>query len=401
MRNLLILFLLSTSSFYGQSWKYNAGGNAFDGNYKTSYVVGKGTDFPYDEPTLVINQFKEETINFYISGAGYFAHSKDLEILFVFSNELKIFYEAVSPTISEDGKIIFLGYFRNLKTKELLTNVEFILLLKKGNELNVRVKDHNSKNDVVFGLSGSAKAINFVVPKKLFEYQLLIVKKAKQKLVEEKRIEKIKVEQRKDYVKNIDSMFVKYQLTRDESIRLTNKIIEFADKNNYDILDVSFIEIERTIYSEFSFKLKLFNGSKLLHQYYVKVQTLTDRFNDEAHQEKIKKDKDKNKRLLDSINHLKEKESNSIVLIEERLRNFPFTGDQIKRIIKRLNTSSISNNYRLYQVDSLTVFKALENSIYPSMNIYDSNYNLLDLIRSLDAVLPKKYFKSMEVGKMY
>jgi len=52
---------------FGQSWKSSEGGNAFDGKYKTSSVKGKGDNFPYNSPTMVINKFEGEDLNFYIS----------------------------------------------------------------------------------------------------------------------------------------------------------------------------------------------------------------------------------------------------------------------------------------------------------------------------------------------
>ena len=73
MKNLLfILFLCAITNLHSQSWGFKSGGNAFDGKYRTAYVQGSGTDFPYNKPLLTINLFNDDLLNFYITSAGYF-----------------------------------------------------------------------------------------------------------------------------------------------------------------------------------------------------------------------------------------------------------------------------------------------------------------------------------------
>ena len=80
--------LLITLALTAQSWTFSEGGDAFDGKYKTSSVIGKGTNYPYTKPSLVINKFEgEENINFYISGGGYFQEKTGISVLWVFDNE--------------------------------------------------------------------------------------------------------------------------------------------------------------------------------------------------------------------------------------------------------------------------------------------------------------------------
>ena len=55
---ILLLFLTFSLNSFTQSWKYNSGGNAFDGKYKVAYVIGKCSDFPYNNPVLTINNFE-------------------------------------------------------------------------------------------------------------------------------------------------------------------------------------------------------------------------------------------------------------------------------------------------------------------------------------------------------
>ena len=108
---------------FGQSWTFNSGGNDFDGKYKTSSVVGTGTDYPYDSPRLVINFFEDtEQINFYIADAGYFSSSSNTSVQLSFSNEKGTIYKSNSLSYSSDRKSVFLGdYFspNNIKRFEI------------------------------------------------------------------------------------------------------------------------------------------------------------------------------------------------------------------------------------------------------------------------------------------
>ena len=56
---------------FGQSWDFYSGGNDFDGEYRVASVKGKGTDYPYNSPKLVINYFEnDKQVNFYIKNTG-------------------------------------------------------------------------------------------------------------------------------------------------------------------------------------------------------------------------------------------------------------------------------------------------------------------------------------------
>ena len=55
---LILNFVLLTSYVNGQKWEYNAGNNAFDGNYKTATIIGKGGLSPYNTPGFIINMFE-------------------------------------------------------------------------------------------------------------------------------------------------------------------------------------------------------------------------------------------------------------------------------------------------------------------------------------------------------
>jgi hypothetical protein len=166
MKTLLSLSaLLITLTLTAQSWTFSEGGNAFDGKYKTSSVIGKGTNYPYTKPSLVINKFEgEENINFYISGGGYFQEKTGISVLWVFDNEPNKIYSTYDWTISSDGKILFFREFNNPDGLARLKPIDIIDKLTLANKVTVRMKDDYGSNDVVFSLSGSSKAINSVIP---------------------------------------------------------------------------------------------------------------------------------------------------------------------------------------------------------------------------------------------
>jgi|TARA_B110000967_G_C18814641_1_gene525487 hypothetical protein len=166
MKNLLFtLALLISFTSFGQTWKYSEGGNAFDGKYKTSSVSGVGTKYPYTSPTLVINKFEGRAINFYISDGGFFQEKTGIGVLWVFDNEPNKRYSTYDYSISSDGKILFFTEFNNPDGSGKLNPVDIIEKLTLANKVTVRMEDDYGSNDIVFSLSGSTKAVNFVIPK--------------------------------------------------------------------------------------------------------------------------------------------------------------------------------------------------------------------------------------------
>ena len=180
MKKLILLLLFIPLVSFGQTWKYSEGGNAFDGKYKTSSVTGKGTNFPYDSPTLVVNKFEGENINFYISNGGFFQEKTGISILWVFDNEPDTIYSTYDWSISDDGKILFFREFNNAKGPGKLKPIDFIEKLMQANNVSVRMKDKYGANDIIFSLSGSTKAINFVLPKDERDELIASAKKSRQ-----------------------------------------------------------------------------------------------------------------------------------------------------------------------------------------------------------------------------
>jgi len=175
MKKLLFtLALLISFASYGQTWKFSEGGDAFDGKYKTSIVTGFGTNFPYTKPSIVINKFEGKSINFYISDGGFFQDGTGIRVLWVFDNEPDILYSVYDYSISSDGKILFFTEFNNPDGAGKLKPIDIIEKLTLANKVTVRMSDDYGSNDIVFSLSGSSKAINFVIPKE--ERQQMIEK---------------------------------------------------------------------------------------------------------------------------------------------------------------------------------------------------------------------------------
>lgn len=96
----------------GQAWKYKEGNDPFDGNYKTSYVIGKGFDFPYTEPLFVINLFSANSSQPNIALTSAPSPGCDNNtVLIKFDDDPKIFTPKV--TASSDNEYWFL-HFSNL-----------------------------------------------------------------------------------------------------------------------------------------------------------------------------------------------------------------------------------------------------------------------------------------------
>jgi TonB family protein len=165
MKKLLLILLCLPIIGFGQAWKYSSGGNDFDGKYRTSSVIGTGNDYPYNSPTLVVNFFEnKEQINFYISDAGYYSSSSNIEVLFSFSNDKGNIYKSMSTSSSADGKIVFLGSFFHRDNIFDVTRLDIFKKLMAASYVNIRVSNDYGQNDIRFNLSGSTKAIKYVIP---------------------------------------------------------------------------------------------------------------------------------------------------------------------------------------------------------------------------------------------
>ena len=71
MKNTLTtLFLLCSLTIFSQTWQISTRQNAFDGEFQRASVTGRGNNYPYNSPYLIINNQEEEP-TIYISDIGY------------------------------------------------------------------------------------------------------------------------------------------------------------------------------------------------------------------------------------------------------------------------------------------------------------------------------------------
>lgn len=154
----IVVFILALafSSVYGQKWDYKKGGDAFDGEYKASSVIGKGEEFPYENPVFVVNYFPNKgNLNVYISDAGY-AGCSDKKVKVNFQKEDDIY--TFNATTGGNEENWFLSQGDDITIRELLEKMTRFITL------NVRISSECGKNDLKFSLSGSNEAINYVLP---------------------------------------------------------------------------------------------------------------------------------------------------------------------------------------------------------------------------------------------
>jgi len=188
---LSILFLYTQTNVSAQSWKYENGGDVFDGKYKTSFVKGTGSNYPYNKPFLAINKYDNSpAVNFYISSAGYFQEDTSLKILWVFNTEPDVIYSTYDWSYSSDGKTIFLREFNDPKSDNKISKYEFMKKLKSASKVSARISDKYGTNTLTFSLSGSTKAIDFVLPNlKDLISDVESERQIKNKFKEEKKVE--------------------------------------------------------------------------------------------------------------------------------------------------------------------------------------------------------------------
>lgn len=143
--------LFCATTIFGQ-WKYKSEKNQFDGNYKIAYVVGKGTDFPYNNPVLVINEIEGKSMNLYLGKIGYTGCDRN-NLKLTFGDD--IIYRAYDLTTNNDNDVLFISSIEGISL------YEFVQKLMDKSKLYVRFSSSCTSNDMEFTLSGSTKAIKY------------------------------------------------------------------------------------------------------------------------------------------------------------------------------------------------------------------------------------------------
>jgi len=228
MKKLLLILLCLPMIGFGQSWRYSSGGNDFDGKYRTSSVVGTGDDYPYNSPRLVINYFEENNkINFYISDAGYYPSSSNTQVMLSFNNEKGIIYKSLSLGYSSDRESVFLdGNF----SPNHISPFKIFQKLMEASYVNIRIKNDYGQNDMRFSLSGSTKAIKYVIP-----YEDMLARELE---IEENKLSAIRAEEAILKIRDIrDSAIIhnlkNYSLSIEIFDKLKGHIIQNIEYHNY------------------------------------------------------------------------------------------------------------------------------------------------------------------------
>ena len=160
-----ILYLLLVPSIALAQWRYTQINDDFDGIYRYSTVVAKGFDRTYDEPELILRKYnKENSYDLYIDDAGYFTTNSKNNILIKFDNEDFFYLTEGQPSIDQSALFINSTIWKEKISGESISQIEFLEKMMKGSRMSVRIKTKYKTYDMTFSLSGSTKAINYVLP---------------------------------------------------------------------------------------------------------------------------------------------------------------------------------------------------------------------------------------------
>lgn len=322
---LSILFLCTQTNIKAQSWKYENGGDAFDGKYKTSFVKGSGSKFPYNDPILAINKYdKNSTSNFYISSAGFFQEGTGVKILWVFNTEPDIIYSTYDWSYSSDGKTLFFVEFNDPNSDNKISKYEFMEKLKSASRVSVRISDKYGTNTLTFSLSGSTKAIDFVLPNL---NDLISDVESKRKIKNEfKEVKKTELNRLLEILKN--------QKISESSMSILKNQIETD-------LGIGLLGLEGTGEIYKSIKLSPYKQKGMFESYgYVNVFYVLEDGTEKEIYGSFKVDKDSP--LFNQINEeklIKQKQINEEKLIKEK--QLEFEKIRLKKILSKYQNSSL------------------------------------------------------------
>ena len=120
----VLVLVLGINSMSGQRWESSSNNDDFSGKFRAASVVGSGTEFPYNDPMIVINKFDaRDGINFYLNGSGYWTSGTNVSIFWKFNNDDDI-YISYSFSHSNDGSTVFFDEFKNNKKEYIETIVK-------------------------------------------------------------------------------------------------------------------------------------------------------------------------------------------------------------------------------------------------------------------------------------
>ena len=249
-KNIIIILLLTVSTLsYSQSWKYKTFNSDFDGSYKLARVYGTGGEFPYKNPDLVVIRYSTGSINIYISDAGY-SGCDDKNVSFKFNNDEKIYTtSSVGGGANNDSWFIY--------SMEDISRNELLEKFTKHNYVSVRLSQDCGLKDYRFSLSGSTKALNYVLGYGWIKKQIEKEKKIKELEQKEDNL-KEKLKQKKDSISRVNlnktlkiirlrdsiSKVKKEEEIKQNRLKCRKLLSEFSG-TNYECYDFNGKEIRR------------------------------------------------------------------------------------------------------------------------------------------------------------
>tara|TARA_B100000767_G_scaffold274541_1_gene307875 strand:- start:1181 stop:2491 length:1311 start_codon:yes stop_codon:yes gene_type:complete len=232
----LILLLIIPISVFSQ-WRYVQTNDDFEGIYRYSEVVGKGYDRTYDDPTLILRKYKKEnSFDLYIDDAGYFTTNSKNNILIKFDNEDIFYLTEGLPSKDRSALFIYNDIWKGKIGGEQINRIELLEKMMKGSKISVRLKTDYKTYDINFSLSGSTKAINYVLPnindeiKKLSDFR---IKQENERLIKEQKLNSVF---KKLFNEKIDTTSLIYNDLLKHFTEITNSKFETL-KNEDNILD--------------------------------------------------------------------------------------------------------------------------------------------------------------------
>jgi hypothetical protein len=295
----LILLLIIPISVFSQ-WRTFQKNDAFDGILRYSNVVGKGYDRTYDDPTLILRKYeKENSYDLIINNAGYFTTNSKNNILIKFDDEDIFYVTKGTPSIDRDGIFIDRRIYKEKNGGIQISRTQLLQKMMEGSKLTVRIKTDYKTYDMRFTLSGSTKAINYVLPE--INEEILKLKKQEEERIKAKiesdRIANLMMlEAQKNLQNNLNiikrqfyntcydtSIFMEFDLNSYLKKELDNSIINFLENNDKIIVDNFEILSRYTLLTDYvsgrsGFNYINFTLHDSFHSNKVQIETFTDFF---------------------------------------------------------------------------------------------------------------------------
>tara|TARA_R110002033_G_C3895715_1_gene239404 strand:+ start:8686 stop:9879 length:1194 start_codon:yes stop_codon:yes gene_type:complete len=389
-----IILCIISLNIYSQSWKYESGGNAFDGEYKVAYVIGTCSDFPYNKPGLFLNVFKERNLNFYIANSGYYSSENDVEILFVFNNEPNTIYYSNEISLSKDNETIFLSSFSS-DNNEFISRNEFIEKLKKSSRLDVRIKSSYKNRDMIFSMSGSSNAINFVITDNYLKHVKNIEEKVRLEIDSISKLEKIKIIKENESIKKLVNILSEFGIEKNEIEKSIKELKFSAITNKYELSDIGRIEVSLGKYAYYP----LFSLYDLKNEFIIRLSIDLPNFNT-----KLKNDKEQEEILKKKQDSLKEVEKEKTLMksskevLDNLIKRYNFPENTNQSILNRFEETYENEKFNLKNIDSTNLILPFNKTNKVLLRIYSKDQWVVSLF---DFDLSDDFKKKLKVDKSY